>query len=86
MNKAGTRTFGSRDLVVFVTPEAADGMTRLLAELTEQQVGGIRLDAGGRLERDGLRQRRKGYAPCVTAPPVDVELAEQALLVTIAAG
>jgi hypothetical protein len=77
---------GRRDLVAFAAPEAADDVTRLLAELTDLQVSGVRLDAGERLERDGLLLRLEGYAPGFNGPPIDVEFVEQPLLVTIATG
>lgn len=81
----GMAKFGRRDLVVFAAHDAIDDVARLLEALGEIQVDGVRLDAGDRLERDGLRLRLEGYAPGFNGPPIDVGFPQQPLLVSVEA-
>jgi hypothetical protein len=81
----GMSKFGRRDLVVFAAPDAVDDVARLLEALGGLQVDGVRLDAGDRLERDGLRLRLEGYAPGFNGPPIDVAFPDQPLLLSIEA-
>lgn len=79
----GMVKFGRRDLLVLAAPGAEEDVARLLEWLGEIQAEGLRLDAGDRLERDGLRIVLEGYNPGFNAPPLDIGFPDQPLLLAI---